>query len=98
MPLTYDPNSDFIWSYARGSYPKEILALGSREYREVYFKPYRIIYRIKGDLVYVLLIVDGRRDMKAVLQRRLLDPTRPFPLGGTDLETRSHVPQWHPIV
>jgi toxin ParE1/3/4 len=56
----------------RGSCPKEILALGSREYREVFFKPYRIIYRIKGDVVYVLLIVDGRRDMQTVLQSRLL--------------------------
>jgi toxin ParE1/3/4 len=57
----------------RGSYPKEMLALGSREYREVFFKPYHIIYRIAGERVYVLLIVDGRRDMQSVLQRRLLE-------------------------
>jgi toxin ParE1/3/4 len=56
----------------RGSYPKELLALGSREYREVFFKPYRIIYKIAGGTVYVLLVVDGRRDMQSVLQRRLL--------------------------
>ena len=29
----------------RGSYPKELLDLGIREYREVFFKPYRLIYR-----------------------------------------------------
>ena len=57
----------------RGTYPKELLALGIREYREVFFKPYRIIYRIKDKKVYVLLIVDGRRDMQSLLQRRLLD-------------------------
>jgi hypothetical protein len=28
----------------RGTHPKELLALGIREYREVFFKPYRIIY------------------------------------------------------
>lgn len=29
----------------RGAYPKELLSLGIREYREVFFKPYRILYR-----------------------------------------------------
>jgi toxin ParE1/3/4 len=57
----------------RGVYPKELLALGIREYREIFFKPYRVIYRVMGDIVYVLLIVDGRRDMQALLQRRLLE-------------------------
>ncbi|HSB06785.1 MAG TPA: type II toxin-antitoxin system RelE/ParE family toxin [Thermodesulfobacteriota bacterium] len=57
----------------RGAYPKELLGLGIREYREIFFKPYRIIYRVVGRNVYVLLIVDGRRDMQTLLQRRLLD-------------------------
>jgi toxin ParE1/3/4 len=56
----------------RGAYPKELLALGIHDYREVFFKPYRVIYRITGDTVYVLLIVDGRRDMQTLLLRRLL--------------------------
>ena len=57
----------------RGAYPKELSALGIREYREIFFKPYRIIYRVIDKNVYVLLIVDGRRDMQTLLQRRLLD-------------------------
>jgi toxin ParE1/3/4 len=56
----------------RGSFPKELLALGIREYRQTFFKPYRVIYRVIGERVYVYLIVDGRRDMQALLQRRLL--------------------------
>lgn len=56
----------------RGSYPKELLALGVREYRQAFFKPYRLIYRVAGARVYVYLIADGRRDMQALLQRRLL--------------------------
>jgi len=56
----------------RGVYPKELLALGIREYREIFFKPYRVIYRVIGETVYVLLIVEGRRDMQTLLQRRLL--------------------------
>jgi toxin ParE1/3/4 len=57
----------------RGAHPKELLLLGIREYREVFFKPYRIIYRVTDKNVYVLLIVDGRRDLQLLLQRRLLD-------------------------
>ena len=56
----------------RGSYPKELSAIGLREYREIYFKPYRIIYRVLAETVYVMVIADGRRDMHALLQRRLL--------------------------
>jgi len=46
----------------RGVYPKELLAMGIREYREIFFKPYRIICRVMNKNVYVLLVVDGRRD------------------------------------
>jgi toxin ParE1/3/4 len=56
----------------RGVYPKELSVLGIRDYREIFFKPYRIIYRTIGKSVYVLLITDGRRDMPALLSRRLL--------------------------
>ena len=56
----------------RGNYPKELLDIGIREYREIFFKPYRIIYRVMGNNVYVLVIADGRRDMQTLLQQRLL--------------------------
>ena len=55
----------------RGAATKELSALGIREYREIYFKPYRVIYRITGKTVAVYLIVDGRRDMQSLLLRRL---------------------------
>ncbi len=56
----------------RGSYPRELLALGIREYRQSFFKPYRIIYRVIGKQAIVYVIADGRRDMQALLGRRLL--------------------------
>lgn len=56
----------------RGAYPKELLAIGLREYREIFFKPYRIIYRVMAENIYVMVIADGRRDMQRLLQRRLL--------------------------
>lgn len=56
----------------RGTHPAELLALGIREYRQTFFKPYRMIYRVAGKRVYVYLIADGRRDMQALLARRML--------------------------
>jgi toxin ParE1/3/4 len=56
----------------RGSYPKELLALGIREYRQVHFNPYPLIYRVSGKRVIIYIIADGRRDMQALLTRRML--------------------------
>ncbi len=56
----------------RGSYPKELVALGIKDYHQTAFKPYRVIYRVRGGQVVVNPIVDGRRDMQSVLERRLL--------------------------
>jgi toxin ParE1/3/4 len=56
----------------RGSYPKELVALGIKDYRQTGFKSYRVIYRILGDRVVIYLIVDGRRDLQSLLARRLL--------------------------
>jgi toxin ParE1/3/4 len=56
----------------RGTYPPELLALGIREYRQTFFKPYRVIYRVTGKQVIIYLIADGRRDMRSLLARRLL--------------------------
>lgn len=56
----------------RGSYPKELVGLGIREYRQAYFKPYRVIYRVHGRQVVIYLVADGRRDMQSLLARRLL--------------------------
>lgn len=56
----------------RGSCPKELVALGIKDYRQTAFKPYRVIYRVLAHQVVIYLIVDGRRDMQSVLARRLL--------------------------
>lgn len=56
----------------RGAHPRELLALGIRQYRETYFKPYRIIYAVEGRHVHVYVIVDGRRDFRTLLARRVL--------------------------
>lgn len=55
-----------------GAGPKERVGLGIKEYRQTFFKPYRVIYRVTGNQVIVDLMADGRRDMQSVLARRLL--------------------------
>lgn len=56
----------------RGSVPPELDALGIREFRQLSAPPYRLLYRRFGDAVFVLLIADGRRDFRALLERRVL--------------------------
>ena len=57
---------------ARGVHPPELIALGNRKYRELFLKPYRILYTVREDVVYIALIADGRRDMHSLLANRLL--------------------------
>ncbi|MBV9882660.1 MAG: type II toxin-antitoxin system RelE/ParE family toxin [Sphingomonadaceae bacterium] len=56
----------------RGAVPAELSALGIEEYRQILHRHFRIIYRIVEDNVFVAVIADGRRDMRALLERRLL--------------------------
>lgn len=55
----------------RGSYPKELLEVGIQEYREVHFKPYRVIYRIEEDNVFIYIVADARRSLQNLILRRL---------------------------
>lgn len=57
---------------ARGAPVRELAELGIVEYREVFFKPYRLIYRVFEARVVVFVIADGRRDFQTLLERRLL--------------------------
>ncbi|HEY1722696.1 MAG TPA: type II toxin-antitoxin system RelE/ParE family toxin [Magnetospirillaceae bacterium] len=56
----------------RGNAPKELRALGLSGFRELHYKPYRIIYRTVESQVIVYCILDGRRDMQTLLQQRLV--------------------------
>ncbi len=56
----------------RGSNVNELRSLGISEYRQVFFKPYRLIYKVHAKQVIVYVVADGRRDMGSLLARRLL--------------------------
>jgi len=61
----------------RGVYPPELISVGVRDFREIFFKPYRLVYRVVEKNVYVMLVVDGRRDMQTILHRRLMGDQGP---------------------
>ena len=69
MEAAFESLSEFP---LRGRCPMELADLGILDYREVAVKPYQLIYQVSGDSVVVLVIADGRRDMRTLLQRRLL--------------------------
>lgn len=56
----------------RGAHPRELVGLGILAYRQIFLKPYRLIYQVQGKRIFILLIVDGRRDMLTLLEQRLL--------------------------
>ena len=66
LVLSLDTNPE------RGHFPEELLDHGIKSFREVLFKPYRIIYEVINKEVVVHLCVDGRRDMQSLLTRRLV--------------------------
>ena len=35
-------------------------------------QPYRTIYRVAGNRVFILLVADGRRDFQSLMERRVL--------------------------
>jgi len=56
----------------RGHIPPELDRIGVTNYREVYFKPYRVIYEAIRQDVFIHCILDGRRDIPSLLHRRLI--------------------------
>jgi toxin ParE1/3/4 len=56
----------------RGHHPPELERIGILEFREIFFKPYRIIYQTIASDVFVYCVLDGRRQLVDILQERLL--------------------------
>ena len=58
----------------RGSMPSDLIDIGIRDYRQIFFKPYRIIYLVNEKFVTINAVLDGRRNLQTLLSRRLLRP------------------------
>ncbi len=64
--------ADLSESPERGRIAPELERIGLFDFREIIVNVYRIIYEIKGDNVYIHCILDGRRDIQALLEQRML--------------------------
>jgi toxin ParE1/3/4 len=56
----------------RGSRPRELPPGTGEDYRQVFFKPYRVIYEVATAEVIIHAIADGRRNLQALLLRRMI--------------------------
>ncbi|MDZ7623800.1 MAG: type II toxin-antitoxin system RelE/ParE family toxin [Ignavibacteriaceae bacterium] len=56
----------------RGRILPELKLLEIVDFLEIFYKPYRIIYQIIQDQVFIHCILDGRREVQKLLQERLL--------------------------
>jgi toxin ParE1/3/4 len=55
-----------------GAIPPELEALHLTQYRQLLSGKNRIIYEVRGETVYVHIVVDMRRDMTSLLLQRLV--------------------------
>jgi toxin ParE1/3/4 len=56
----------------RGRLVPELAHLEIHLYRELVVRPWRILYRLSGERVFILAVLDGRRDLETLLLARLL--------------------------
>lgn len=56
----------------RGHIPPELKPTGIKNYLEIHYKPYRIIYEIEKNSIYIHSVIDGRRNIQEILSNRFL--------------------------
>ncbi len=56
----------------RGRIVPELENQGILKYREMIFNPWRIVYTLEKEMVKILIIADGRRDLEDILYKRLI--------------------------
>lgn len=56
----------------RGRLVPELADIGLHLYRELLVTPWRVVYRISNNTVYVMMVIDGRRNAEDLLLERLV--------------------------
>ncbi|TAN65325.1 MAG: type II toxin-antitoxin system RelE/ParE family toxin [Methylobacter sp.] len=64
----------------RGRVVPELLSQGISLYREIIIAPWRVIYRIAEKTVFILAVIDSRRNVEDVLLERLIRTNNANPL------------------
>jgi plasmid stabilization system protein ParE len=57
---------------SRGRIVPELKRIGIATYREVFWKPWRMLYKIDEETVWIVAILDARRDLTDLLHERLV--------------------------
>lgn len=56
----------------KGKILPELARISVLRYRQVIWRPYRIIYKLSAETIYIMAIIDGRRNLEDLLTKRLL--------------------------
>lgn len=56
----------------QGRIVPELKEIGIVKYRELIVKPWRVMYKIETDAIFILSVIDGRRDFETLLLDILL--------------------------
>lgn len=56
----------------RGRFVPELKYHNIENYHEIILSPWRIIYRIEDNKVYILAVFDGRRNIEDILLKRII--------------------------
>jgi len=67
-----DRCSSLITMPKRGVVVPELRDIGFFQYRQITEKPWRVFYRVQGETVFVVAVVDARRDIFSFLMERVL--------------------------
>ena len=65
--------ANFHHSPQRGRIIPELQENGIYQYRELTVAPWRLMYRVQEDKVYVLAVLDSRQNIEDILLKRVLD-------------------------
>ncbi|MDA3941289.1 MAG: type II toxin-antitoxin system RelE/ParE family toxin [Spirochaetia bacterium] len=50
----------------------ELLKHNITKYKELIISPWRLIYKVDNNIVYIMAVIDGRRNIEDILLQRLL--------------------------
>jgi len=56
----------------RGRIVPELKKIDVDAFRELILNPYRVIFKITNDSVFIMAVLDGRRDIEDILLERLI--------------------------
>lgn len=72
LRLVHEKSDELQCCPERGRIVPELLAQGVSLYRELVIQHWRLLYRISGSKVFILSLIDSRRNVEDILLHRFL--------------------------